>query len=240
MTGWRALRERYAVTADPLRTQRRLELVALLLAVVICVQLVAGLVGLTVTAGPAAIEPAADSLRVPPVTEPRVLAARERNDILSRPLFWVGRRPLEAVALAEEPGASGAGSEELSAVKLVGVFGDGDTAGVIVLVKDKKQRILRGEAVEGWSLKSIEPTGEAVFSRGARRETLSLQRAALSEPAEETPERERRGRARAAPDETSKPAAEPVSEPRARPPAIGKPAAERPAGGSLSLGPGAG
>ena len=70
MIAWRELRSRYTQHTDPLRTQRRLELVALLLVMFICLQLVAGLVGLAVSTGPGPIEPAADSLRVPAVSAP--------------------------------------------------------------------------------------------------------------------------------------------------------------------------
>jgi len=173
---WRALRGRYTQSADPLRTQRRLELAALLLGLFICLQLVAGLVGLAVSAGPAAIEPAADSLRVPAVSAPAVVAAAERNEIISRPLFWVGRRPVEVVAAIPDPESARGGSKELKQVKLVGLFGGGETVGAIVLVKGKKQRILRGESLEGWTLDAVDP-GEAVFRRGARRQALPLERA---------------------------------------------------------------
>ena len=64
MSRWQALRDRYSVSAGPLRTQRRIELVALVLGLLICLQLIFGFVRLAVATGPGAIDPAADSLQV--------------------------------------------------------------------------------------------------------------------------------------------------------------------------------
>ena len=246
MNGWQALRDRYAVSADPLCTQRRIELVALLLGLFICLQLVFGLASLAVTAGPGAIEPAADSWRVPAVSAPAAVAAAERNEIISRPLFWVGRRPVEPGPVVAEPGPEQDGSKELKEVKLVGLFGGGDTAGAIVLVKGKKQRILRDGSLEGWTLETIGPE-KAVFTRGARREALGLERASInSDP----------GAGSAEPRTRKKPPAPiAVKKPRATQKAVdpaktGEQAAEeaveqdkaagQQGGSSLSLGPGAG
>ncbi len=172
-----ALRARYRVTEDPLRTVRRIELAALLLGLLLCLQLVYGGFSLATLAPPAAVEPAADSLQVPAVRGPVVLAAGDRNEIITRPLFWSSRRPVSEVAtLADARGKSG----ELKDVKLVGVFGSGKQAGVIALVKDKKQRILVGESLEGWTLESIQG-GETVFSSGARRESLKLERGSVTQ-----------------------------------------------------------
>lgn len=245
MIGWRALRDRYTQSADPLRTQRRLELAVLLLGLFICLQLVAGFVGLAVSAGPDPIEPAADSLRVPAVSAPAEVAAAERNEIISRPLFWVGRRPVEAVAAIAEPETARGSGKELKEVKLVGLFGGGDTVGAIVLVKGKKQRILRGETLEGWTLDAI-GLSEAEFTRGARRESLNLQRAlAGSDPGGEAA-----GRKAGSPSARIKVQAPPVIKAPVEPADTGEQAAakaagedkaaEQQGGSSLSLGPGAG
>lgn len=244
MIAWRELRSRYTQHTDPLRTQRRLELVALLLVMFICLQLVAGLVGLAVSTGPGPIEPAADSLRVPAVSAPAVVAAAERNEIISRPLFWVGRRPVEVVAAIPDPDAVQGGSKDLKEVKLVGLFGGGDTVGAIVLVKGKKQRILRGEALEGWTLDAVGPQ-EAVFERGARRETLALERSvANSEPGDQSAVR-RVGRPQVRIGAEMPAATQEAVKPALGEQAAGKAAAKEKApgqqgGSSLSLGPGAG
>ena len=174
MNWWLPLRQRYTASADPLRTQRRIELVALLLGLLILLQLAWGFTRLTLMAAPGAIEPAADSVGVPAVLGLQLVAAQQRNEIISRPLFWAGRRPQEAVAALEEPDSQSDSAAELDSIKLVGVFGGADTAGIIALVKGKKRRILLGGELEGWTLESIEPR-ESILVRGARRETLSLQ-----------------------------------------------------------------
>lgn len=56
MSAWESLRARYAESADPLRTQRRIELVAVLLGLFICLQVVFGLFGVAVFSGPGAID----------------------------------------------------------------------------------------------------------------------------------------------------------------------------------------
>ncbi len=245
MSGWRALRERYTQSADPLRTQRRLELVALLLGLFICLQLVAGFIGLAVSTGPGAIEPAADSLRVPAVSAPAVVAAAERNEIISRPLFWVGRRPIEVVAAIKDPDAARGGNVELKEVKLVGLFGGGETAGAIVLVKGKKQRILRNESLEGWTLETIGPE-EAVFTRGARREALGLERASVNSDPEAGAAQRGAGKPPApiavrTPPARQKPVDRAASGGQAAEKAVEQDkAAGQQGGSSLSLGPGAG
>jgi hypothetical protein len=176
MSWLQVLRGRYSVDTDPLRTQRRIELVALALAVVICLQLVWGFTRLWTLDAPDALAPAEDALRVPEVRGPQLLQAAQRNEIISRPLFWAGRRPLDELEmLTDSQPEDDEAPAELASIKLVGVFGDGETAGIIALVKGKKRRILLDSELEGWTLESI-AGDKSVFVRGARRETLSLQR----------------------------------------------------------------
>ena len=169
--------ERYRVSEDPLRTLRRIELVALLLVVLLCLQLIFGAIALTAKTGPEAVSPAADSLQVPPVIGPAVVNPHERNEIVSRPLFWSGRQPSSAEGSGEEKPPREA--EKLQGVKLVGVFGSGERLGIIALVKDQKRRILLGERLDGWTLETIE-SDEIVLTNGGRSETLKLQRGEVS------------------------------------------------------------
>ena len=166
------IRNRYRVSGDPLRTLRRIELFAVLLGLLLCLQLALGALRLVTIAAPEPVTPAPDSLRVPAVSGPAVVAASERNEIITRPLFWSSRRPVEEVVTLAEPEAQ---AGELKAVKLVGLFGSGDQAGIIALVKGQKRRILLGDVVEGWTLKSIRPS-ELVVANGDRTETLALER----------------------------------------------------------------
>jgi len=162
---------RYRVSEDPLRTLRRIELFALLLGVLLCLQIVFGAFYLVATTGPDTVRPATDSLEVPPVIGPVAVAAAERNEIVARPLFWGGRQPVDAVATVEDPKAK---AGKLKDVKLVGVFGSGERAGIIALVKDEKRRILVGERIDGWTLESVH-SGEIQLVNGLLHETLVLQ-----------------------------------------------------------------
>ncbi len=170
-----SIRGRYRVGEDPLRTLRRIELLAVLLGLLLCLQLAWGGFRLATIAAPAAVAPAADSLKVPPVPGPAVVAADERNEIISRPLFWSSRRPVDQVATLSDPDRK---PGELKAVKLVGLFGSGSQAGIIALVKGQKRRILLGDKVEGWTLESITPS-ELAVSNGERTEILALQRGSV-------------------------------------------------------------
>ncbi len=171
---------RYRVGDDPLRTLRRIELVALLLGLLLCLQLAYGAFALMTLAAPEPVAPAADSFQVPPVVAPAVVAAAGRNEILSRPLFWSDRRPVEqAVTLADKGGKAGSLPGELSDVKLLGLFGSGKQAGIIALVQDQKRRILLGDTVQGWIIESITPFA-LVLSNGERSETLVLQQGTVT------------------------------------------------------------
>ncbi len=176
MNWLRQLSGRYRVGDDPLRTLRRIELVALLLGLLLCLQLAWGALRLLALAAPGPVAPAADSLQVPAVVAPALVAAAARNEIISRPLFWSGRRPVDTVATLADPGSR---PGELEGVKLLGLFGSGKQAGVIALVQDQKRRILLGDTVEGWTIESITPH-TLVVSNGERSETLALQQGAVT------------------------------------------------------------
>ena len=171
MIGWDTVRSRYRVAADPLRTERKVELAALVLGLLLCLQLLYSGVRLVMDPAFAAVAPAADVLQVKRVDSPATVATSQSDEIRSRPLFWQTRRPIQSIAVAPDAGSKRAGP--LKEVKLLGVFGSGDTAGIIVLVKDKKQRILQGESVQGWTLDEVEPN-RVVLVDGGRSEELVL------------------------------------------------------------------
>jgi hypothetical protein len=179
MSWFGAIRGRYGVTTDPLRTQRKIELVVLLLGLLLCLQLAYGGLRLATMSNPDAIVPAADSLQVPAVLSPEVVAAGQRNEILSRPLFWTSRRPAAPVDMLQDAEPKDDKATELTEVKLVGVFGGGDTVGIIALVKGEKQRILLGETIDGWRLESIQ-ANQGRFVRGEKSETLTLERGTVA------------------------------------------------------------
>lgn len=173
MSGLAALRSRYTVAADPLRTQRRIELALVVLGLVLCLQLLYSGARLLLGGAPEPVAPAGDALQVKPITRPEAVAQGRSDEIRARPLFWGERRPLEGGPAAPEPEEEQQASGKLKDVKLLGIFGGGDTAGIIALVKDKKQRILQGERLLGWRLEKVE-SNRIVLVDGPRREELQL------------------------------------------------------------------
>jgi hypothetical protein len=173
---------RYAVAYDPLRTERRIELIALLLGLLVCILFIYSGLRLALVSAPSVVVPAADSLLVAKVMPLGNVASGDSEEIQARPLFWSSRRPFVAQSAKSGPKKAGKTAAELKGVKLLGVFGTGDTRGIIALVKGKKARILQGEAVEGWTLESVS-SNEVVFSGGGRSQTLVLQARSVIAPA---------------------------------------------------------
>ena len=99
MTVWTGLVDRYRVTADPLRTQRRIELLVLLLTVFLFLQLGYGAFRLAVFSPPEPVLPAADSLQVKTPLKMDTVTPEQSGEIRNRPLFWPERRPTEVVAI---------------------------------------------------------------------------------------------------------------------------------------------
>ena len=178
MNPWSFLRERYTVTSDPLRSERRIELALLVLVLLFCLQLIYSLARLAISPSPDAIAPAEDALRFGSVQHGRVVVQGESDEIRARPLFWPSRRPQDAPDAEIEAEPETVAAEELKGVKLQGVFGSGETAGVIALVKDKKQRILLGEKLQGWTLESVSPN-RVTLTSGGRSQELVLKAAAV-------------------------------------------------------------
>lgn len=95
-------------------------------------------------------------------------------DFVSRPVFALNRKPaIEPVAQPEQSPES-LETEVVSEVvgtidgiKLLGIFGSGGVAGVIIsLDTGERERLVVGEAVNGWTLQSVTSRG-ANFQSGA-------------------------------------------------------------------------
>jgi type II secretory pathway component PulC len=171
------LRERYGVNTDPLRTERRVEAVALVAIVLLLLQILWGLYRLASPASLEPVVPSADSLRFAPLVGVSAVTPEESEEIRMRPLFWVSRRP-EALADAGDkppPTSKKEAATSLNGIKLAGVFGAGSDAGIIVLNKGKKQRLSVGQSLNGWRLDSVEPT-QVVLSSDGNQAQLSLER----------------------------------------------------------------
>ncbi len=144
----------------------------------LALQLLWGAVRFTLAGDTEPVVPNAESLQVADLLGTAQLAAEEREEITRRPLFWSSRTPLAASQndASEEAGDDKAGPPgTLEGVKLAGVFGAGQDAGIIVVNKGKKQRLAVGEELNGWTLKAVDPT-QAVLSNKGRRAELTLTR----------------------------------------------------------------
>lgn len=169
-----AFKGRYRVGVDPLRTERRIEMVVIFLLLLLLLQLAYGASRLAISSTPAPILPATDSLKVMSSIPLDRVTARQRSEIRSRPLFWTGRRPAEGAANAAELQQLKELKEHtFKGIRLLGVFGVGESVGIIAQVKGKSRRVLLGEKVDGWTLEAVEGN-DAVFVVGSRREKVTL------------------------------------------------------------------
>lgn len=168
----RRLRARYGVTTPPLRTERRVEAALILLLLLLLVQLAWGFMRLSGQSSPEAVEPAADTLQLASSPDVGSVSAAHSNDIRSRPLLWPSRRPAGDVVKVAE--AKPEKATDFDSMQLVGVFGAGESAGMIVRVKGKPQRLRLGDDLAGWTLDAVTEQ-EAVLKKGARRKTLALE-----------------------------------------------------------------
>ncbi|MFT7287655.1 MAG: hypothetical protein ACI87W_001770 [Halieaceae bacterium] len=170
------LQQRYRSTAEPLRSERRLELALLFVAALLLVQLLWFGVRWMVALPVDPMAPTEDSLRVVERMSPGSISAEQSLQLQTRPIFWPSRRPVENIGLPE-PQESVAGNEtaaaELEGLLLTGLFGGGEFGGAIVAYKGNRQRILVGEEIDGWSLQSI-GSDAVVFESGGVRDERRL------------------------------------------------------------------
>ena len=163
---------RYRTAENPLKAERRIELAAVLLLLLVLSWLLMGLVSQALNSGPEPIMPAQDSLTVQGLELRPPLDADDTAVMLQRPLFWEGRRPLApvAAAVAVRPASS---TQSLEGVVLNGVYGTGESMGIIATVDADVRRIGKGESVKGWQFTQYE-SGVATFTSGERQATLTL------------------------------------------------------------------
>ncbi|MEZ5572073.1 MAG: hypothetical protein R3E64_08625 [Halioglobus sp.] len=110
------------------------------------------------------------------------MTAEQSNEIRQRPLLWPERRPMEAVVeVPESQKEKQKGLKEFKEIKLLGVFGVGDSIGIIAKVKENTKRIHLGEEISGWTLESV-GTNDATFTMGKRQEKLVLLPVATKTP----------------------------------------------------------
>ena len=175
------LTARYRDLQDPLRSERKVELVLVILVALFLLQLLWGGFRAIIPSSAEPVLPREASLRVEPLQEQGQVDPEMRAEIASRPLFWATRRPLAGEAEVAANSAEDAKQQQaaekkagkIDGVKLAGVFGGGETAGIIALSKGKKHRLIVGQEINGWKLESVEPT-VATFSSNGRTSQLQL------------------------------------------------------------------
>ena len=177
MAGLSSLMNRYRESANPLLSERRVELVAVILTGTIVALLLVGVVGLTISSRPDAIQPTADSLLVGELPVAGVVSPELSIRVRARPLFWPSRRPVLVFGAPENTtqAVGAAAPSALDKVELRGIFGGGDSAGIIALVKGKKKRVMLGDKVVGWKLDSIDGDSVTFVDKG-KSKRLSLAR----------------------------------------------------------------
>lgn len=164
---------RYNGAGNMRHAERVIELAAIAVAVLLLLQLLFAFVRLINLSSPDAIHPNIDGISdVMPSSLEKVDAAQS-SQIRERPLFWTSRRPSQSSGGTGEAAGESAKSGSINKVKVVGLFGGGDSSGIIALVRAKKRRILLNEQVEGWTLESVE-RNEVVFARDGRRKKVVL------------------------------------------------------------------
>lgn len=178
MRGLGNLLTRYQVQQNPLKTERRIELVVLALLALLLVSLVFGGLRLVASSGLDPVFPSADSLAVQTLQLGEGLTDEQAAEILNRPLFWQSRRPLvPPPKVTAKPKAKA--PKKLEGIALLGVYGAGDGLGLIATVDGAFTRINKGQSVKGWQFSAYED-GAAVFVNGGRSTQLPLELTAPS------------------------------------------------------------
>jgi len=185
-----SLLQRYRGQVDPLRSERAAELAVLVLLGLLVLQLLWGAYRGIFPDIPEPVSPTAEALEVQPLNATVDVSPELRNEIRQRPLFWATRRPVDPVAplatATAEAKAEQKQAAKIAGLELAGVFGAGESAGIIVLAKEKnkKHRVMVNEEIRGWTLESVSST-EAVLSSNGRQATLALQRGDIWVPSQD-------------------------------------------------------
>ena len=110
-------------------------------------------------------------------------------DFIFRPVFALNRTPpvqpelpsVDEAALAAAAEAEAVVVESIDGVNLLGIFGSGDVAGVIIrLDNGERQRVVVGESIKGWTLYSIE--SRRALLQAATGEEARLEMAYATDP----------------------------------------------------------
>ena len=179
-----AIRQRYRGVQEPLRSERRLELLLIALAGLVALQLIAFAWRYVVSQTTPSIAPVEDSLLVAELAGPGSVSAAQSLTLQARPVFWTSRRPdPEPVANDGEPVAepeTATSAESLEDFALTGVVAAGAQSQALVTHKGTRLRLAIGEAIEGWTLAQVAPDAAVLVSATAR-EVYTLAPVAIPE-----------------------------------------------------------
>jgi len=171
---------RYQVRENPLKALRRLELVAVGLGLLFLLWATLGGLATAIGSGPKPVFPAEDTLKVRALGLEPALDDEGSDRLVSRPLFWEGRRaidkrPLELIETTPKP----VQVKKLDGVTLHGVYGEGESLGVIATVDGQLTRINANSSIKGWKMVSY-ANGEVTLENGGRTQSLPLELTAPS------------------------------------------------------------
>lgn len=122
-----------------------------------------------VWAPPAAIRPQSDP--IPPLEPTTSADASVMLQIMDRPLFSPTRRPPPQPKAPPPPEPP----DLLATANILGLYGEGAGAGVLVESEGRVQRVKPGAEVAGWALKRVSPQA-AEFERGTESRELRITR----------------------------------------------------------------
>ncbi len=173
--------QRYRATENPLKAERRLELLLVALVCALLLMVLLGVLGSGRSAGVAAIAPAADALAPVAAASPEIPSLEQSAEMEGRPLFWASRRPVNVAAVKPKPVQEkvapkpASSAKRLKKVQLLAVLSQGDESVAIFLAEGKRYRLKVGEEVQGWTLESVDAFGMSLRS-GAEIQRVELER----------------------------------------------------------------
>jgi len=149
---------------------------AMLLAIIIAM-LIAGwfYVGMIVPSQP--IHPVINS----PVNENMAFnkrASKLSSDFLTRPMFWVNRRPQELAVEEVVEAKPVVEDTSLNELLVAGIYSDGNVSGMIGIYKNEKLRLAVGDELGGWVLDAVSEGG-VLFRNNDQLKELKLERVML-------------------------------------------------------------
>ena len=180
-----AIRRRYRDVQEPLRSERRVELLLIALAGVVALQLIVFAWHYIASRTTPSIAPAADSLLVAERLGPGSISAAQSRLLQARPVFWASRRPVPEALLSEPTPAAvdtAVDAQALEDFALTGVLAAGVQGQALVTHKGTSLRLAIGEAIEGWTLTQV-MSDTAVLVSASGREVYTLAPVAIPEGA---------------------------------------------------------